>query len=150
MADNPPPETVEHLAKYAEQGEKQKEITVRLIQKVNQKLKKAEAMNELIEASPVAARYLVCLVRGKYDDGSAITDAPHAVRLQAARTILEYGGLGVQEQQDARDLQEMSYQDLLTEHQAVNQELAQREATDAEIVDAGAAGATQQPAETTT
>ncbi len=142
-------ETVDKLASHVAKNPEARKAAVSIISKINYGLAKKEAINHLIESSPIAARYLVCLVKGKYDDGTPITDAPHAVRLQAARSILEYSGIHQLDQKDMRELSEMTHDQLLLEHRALEQELAGREATDAEVIPADAPEAPQQTAETT-
>lgn len=88
-----------------------KGLTIGLIEKIQQGLKKSEGMRELIDGVPDTARYLVALVRGKDKDNQIIT-ALHSDRLTAARMILDYAGIATIAAQDDRDPSEISLDEL--------------------------------------
>lgn len=147
VAPDVPKKTVAEYAKLLAKEPETKPVAVVALLKVQQLLNRQKTYGEIFEAMPDAGKYLVALVRGRYQDGTAIVDAPHAVRLQAAKAVLEYGGMGQQEQHDARELEDLSYSDLVAEHKAVQAELGERDRSDPAVIQGESTEAVQQETE---
>lgn len=66
-----------------------------------------EASSVIAQAVPIAARYMLDLITGVYEDAS------HTVRLEAGKTVLKAGGLlGDKQQDDRKELGDMDLSEL--------------------------------------
>lgn len=112
---------------------------------IRQQLARASAVETISLATPDAAHYLHRLVKGEYTDGEQ--PAPHAVRRQAAVDLLTLGRIEQQHQEDARDLQEMTPQEIQAQLAQIDAEIAALRSKPQDVV-SGAAKHGEIPHET--